>query len=73
MPQAVITTDKRWYAIDVYVRRGSELVKQGATAQFLATPEKAAEVRGDVAAANPQAALVCNVYDDRTMRWTPWR
>jgi hypothetical protein len=73
MPQALIVTDKRWYAIDVYVKQGNDRVKLTTKGPFQTTPEQALEVRKDAQREAPMATLVGHVYDDGTMRWMPWR
>jgi hypothetical protein len=68
MPLAVLTTDDRWYHVDVYERRGTGAVKTASKA-FRATPDAAAEVFSDTASEYPLATLVKYVWDPRGKRW----
>lgn len=68
MPLALITTDKRWYHVDVYSARGTVRVKV-AQKSFEATPDDATEVFLGVARQYPSDMIVKFVWDPGGKRW----
>ena len=70
-PAAILTTDTRWYHIDVYEQRGQKLVKV-AKKTFRAAPDDAHASLLQITGQNATRSVKGYVWSQATMRWQPW-
>jgi hypothetical protein len=70
--QVAVVSEERWYAIDVYERRGSRLVKRLRKGPFLGTSDAALTVLNETVKENPGSQLFGHVFDARIKRWVKW-
>lgn len=74
MTQLALSSDKHWYAIDVYEQRGRTrtLVKILAKGPFVGTPDAAEGVFLTTTSENPGRKIVGHLWDAGTSRWVRW-